>query len=106
MASAGRAEPGGRMFWDPRTDRWTFFAHNLPAVQRGREYQLWLITPGNRKIPGGTFRPGPRGEAHVEATYALPADSLAAVAVTEEPAGGLPVPSGPVVIVGAMSASR
>jgi anti-sigma factor RsiW len=106
MASAGRAEPGGRMFWDPRTDRWTFFAHNLPAVRGGREYQLWLITPGGRKLPAPTFRPGPRGEARVEATYALPADSLAAVAVTEEPAGGLAAPSGPIVIAGAMASSR
>ncbi|HEX6042750.1 anti-sigma factor, partial [Longimicrobium sp.] len=103
LASSARAEPGGRMFWDARTNRWTFFAHNLPGVRRGREYQLWLITPGSRKIPAGTFRPGPRGEAHVEATYALPADSLQAVAVTEEPTGGLPQPSGPVVIVGAVS---
>jgi anti-sigma-K factor RskA len=103
LASADQAEPGGRMFWDGRTDRWTFFAHDLPAVQAGREYQLWLITPGGRKLPAPTFRPGPRGEAQVQATYALPADSLAAVAVTLEPTGGLPEPSGPVVIVGAMS---
>ncbi|HST61915.1 MAG TPA: anti-sigma factor [Longimicrobium sp.] len=106
MASAEQAEPGGRMFWDRRTDRWTFFAHNMPAVQAGREYQLWLITPGGRKLPAPTFRPGPRGEAQVQATYALPADSLAAVAVTLEPTGGLPAPSGPIVIVGAMAASR
>lgn len=106
MASAEQAEPGGRMFWDKRTDRWTFFAHNMPAVQAGREYQLWLITPGGRKLPAPTFRPGARGDAHVEATFALPADSLAAVAVTLEPTGGLPEPSGPVVIVGAMAASR
>jgi anti-sigma-K factor RskA len=106
MASAEQAEPGGRMFWDRRTDRWTFFAHNMPAVQDGREYQLWLITPGGRKLPAPTFRPGPRGEAQVQATYALPADSLAAVAVTLEPTGGLPAPSGPIVIVGAMAASR
>jgi anti-sigma-K factor RskA len=103
MASTGRTEPGGRMFWDPRTDRWTFFAHDLPAVRDGREYQLWLITPGSRKIPAGTFRPGARGQAHVEATFALPADSLQAVAVTEEPTGGLPQPSGPIVIAGGMS---
>jgi anti-sigma-K factor RskA len=103
MASAEQPQPGGRMFWDPRTDRWTFFAHGLPAVGQGREYQLWLITPGARKISAGTFRPGARGEATVQATYALPADSLSAVAVTEEPAGGLPQPSGPIVIAGAMS---
>lgn len=106
LASAGQAEPGGRMFWNVRTDRWTFFGHDLPAVQAGREYQLWLITPGGRKLPAPTFRPGTGGEARVEATYALPPDSLSAVAVTLEPTGGLPQPSGPIVIVGAMAASR
>lgn len=101
LASSGQAAPGGRMFWDRRSNRWTFFAHNLPAVQRGREYQLWFITPGNRKIPSSSFRPGPQGQAQVVVDYALPADSLQAVAITEEPAGGLPAPSGPVVLVGA-----
>jgi Anti-sigma-K factor rskA/Putative zinc-finger len=106
MAAARPAAPGGRMFWDPATDRWTFFAHNLPAVREGREYQLWLITVDQRKIPAGTFRPDARGSAVMQATYALPADALAAVAVTEEPAGGLPQPSGAVVVAGAASAAE
>jgi hypothetical protein len=98
--AGGRQAPSGRMFWDPPTDRWTFFAHRLPAVRAGREYQLWLITPG-RKIPAGTFRPTPGGDAVVQATYRLSPDSLRAIAVTEEPAGGLPAPSGPIVLAGA-----
>ncbi|HEX2079047.1 MAG TPA: anti-sigma factor [Longimicrobium sp.] len=103
MAAAQPAAPSGRMFWDPATNRWTFFAHNLPAVRAGREYQLWLVTADDRKISAGTFRPDPSGHAVVQATYALPADALAAVAVTEEPAGGLPQPSGPIIIAGAAS---
>ena len=89
------------MFWDVATNRWTFFAHNLPAVREGREYQLWLVTTDERKIPAGTFRPDQGGNAVVQATYALPPDALAAVAVTEEPAGGLPQPSGAIIIAGA-----
>lgn len=101
MAASRPAAPSGRMFWDPSTNRWTFFAHNLPAVRDGREYQLWLVTADDRKISAGTFRPDQGGTAVVQATYALPADALAAVAVTEEPAGGLPQPSGDILIVGA-----
>ncbi|HEY0016740.1 MAG TPA: anti-sigma factor [Longimicrobium sp.] len=101
MAASRPAAPSGRMFWDPSTNRWTFFAHNLPAVREGREYQLWLITADQQKIPAGTFRPDAGGSAIVQATYALPADALAAVAVTEEPAGGLPQPTGEILIVGA-----
>lgn len=106
MAAARPAAPSGRMFWDPSTNRWTFFAHNLPAVREGREYQLWLITADQQKIPAGTFRPDAGGSAIVQATYALAADALAAVAVTEEPAGGLPQPSGEVVVAGAAAATE
>ncbi|HEY0024952.1 MAG TPA: anti-sigma factor [Longimicrobium sp.] len=102
MAAARPADPTGRMFWDTRTARWTFFAHNLPATRPGREYQLWLVT-ADRKISAGTFRPGPRGSAVVQAEYELPPGSLQAVAVTEEPAGGQPQPTGAIVLAGAMS---
>lgn len=102
MAAARPADPTGRMFWDTRTARWTFFAHNLPATRPGREYQLWLVT-ADRKISAGTFRPGPRGSAVVQAEYELPPESLQAVAVTEEPAGGQPQPTGAIVLAGAMA---
>ena len=102
MAAARPADPTGRMFWDTKTARWTFFAHNLPATRPGREYQLWLVT-ADRKISAGTFRPGPRGSAVVQAEYELPPESLQAVAVTEEPAGGQPQPTGAIVLAGAMS---
>jgi anti-sigma-K factor RskA len=106
MAAARPAAPSARMFWDPATDRWTFFAHNLPAVAAGREYQLWLVTADQRKISAGTFRPDAGGAAVVQATYALPADALAAVAVTEEPAGGVPQPTGSIIIAGAAAAAE
>lgn len=101
LAAASPRAPSGRMFWDVAHNRWTFVAHHMPQMRPGREYQLWFITPDERKIPSVTFRPDAQGHAVVQATYALPPDSLAAIAITEEPAGGLPAPSGPVVIVGA-----
>jgi anti-sigma-K factor RskA len=36
----------------------------------------------------------------VRATYALARDSLRAVAVTDEPAGGMPQPTGQFVVIG------
>jgi hypothetical protein len=98
--AGGRQAPNGRMFWDPPTGRWTFFAHNLPAVRPGREYQLWLVT-ADQKISAGTFRPTPRGDAVVQAEYRLDPGALQAIAVTEEPAGGVPVATGEIVLVGA-----
>ncbi|MFL5385385.1 MAG: anti-sigma factor domain-containing protein [Longimicrobiaceae bacterium] len=102
LASTQQRAPSGRMFWDPATARWTFFAHSLPALPPGRDYQLWLITPAG-PVSAGVFRPAPDGHAEVRATYPLPRDQLRAVAVTEEPAGGLPAPSGQPLIVGAAS---
>ena len=80
------------MFWDQRHDAWTFVAHQVPMPKAGRTYQLWLVTP-TAKISAGTFAPTPDGEVMMQATYALPKDSLAAVAVTDEPMGGSPEPT-------------
>jgi hypothetical protein len=99
-ASSARA-PSARMFWDQSSNKWTFFAYNLPEARQGRTYQLWLITKDQRKLSAGTFTPKPNGEAVVKATYALPRDSLLAIAVTDEPAGGSPQPTSHPLLLGA-----
>ena len=80
------------MFWDRKANTWTMIAHNMPELQNGRTYQLWLVTP-TAKINAGTFMPKPNGEVMMRATMAMPTDSLAAVAVTDEPMGGSPQPT-------------
>jgi hypothetical protein len=92
LASAGPESPTGRMFWDQSHDAWTFVAHHVPSPKPGRTYQLWLVTP-TAKISAGTFAPSANGEVVVRAKYALPKDSLAAVAVTDEPGSGSPQPT-------------
>ncbi|MEO6525853.1 MAG: anti-sigma factor [Gemmatimonadaceae bacterium] len=84
--------PTGRMFWDQAHDAWTFVGHRLPAPKPGRTYQLWLVTP-TAKISAGTFAPSANGEVMMRATYALAKDSLAAVAVTDEPGAGSAQPT-------------
>jgi Anti-sigma-K factor rskA/Putative zinc-finger len=85
------------MFWDHATNKWTLVARDLPLPAAGRTYQLWLVTP-KAKISAGTFSPRPDGAAEVQATYALAPDSLTAIAVTDEPAGGVRQPTGALVI--------
>ena len=92
LASQSPTSPTGRMFWDQAHDAWTFVAHRVPMPKSGRTYQLWLVTP-SAKINAGTFMPKPNGEVMMRATYAMPKDSLAAVAVTDEPMGGSPQPT-------------
>jgi Anti-sigma-K factor rskA/Putative zinc-finger len=98
-------QPYGRMFWDQPTSRWTFVAHNLPAAAPGRTYQLWLVTRDQKKVSAGTFTPTASGSAIVRASYALAPDSLAAIAVTSEPAGGSAQPTTTPLLVGAAAKS-
>ena len=96
LTTNGTKAPFAYMFWDRRANTWTMIAHNMPELKPGRTYQLWLVTASS-KISAGTFQPQ-NGDAVIRATYALPADQLKALAVTEEPAGGVPQPTGAMVM--------
>ena len=99
-------QPYGRMFWDQPANRWTFVAYNLPPAAPGHTYQLWLVTRDQKKVSAGTFAPSDSGSAIVRATYALAADSLAAIAVTNEPEGGSSQPTTTPFLVGAAGQDR
>ena len=102
LASTGAQAPSGRMFWDPRAQQWVFFAHDMPRLRQGRDYQLWIITPSG-PVSHWVFKPNAAGHAEVRMKYPLGADSLRAVAVTEEPEGGLAKPSSAPLIIGTRS---
>jgi len=91
LTSAAARAPFARMFWDKAANTWTLVAHDLPPLKPGRAYQLWLVTRTG-KISAGTFAER-NGNAVMRATFALPADELRAIAVTEEPAAGSPQPT-------------
>jgi anti-sigma-K factor RskA len=101
MVSTQKQAPGAKMFWDRLANRWTMVTHDLPAVQSGRTYQLWLVTAKAEKISAGTFNTDAKGRAIVTATYAIAETDLAAIAITEEPTGGSPQPTGAILVAGA-----
>jgi anti-sigma-K factor RskA len=103
LTAGGARSASALMFWDRGTNTWSMYARDLPPAPAGRTYELWLITSDGKKVPAGTFAPSSHGTAHVEATYALDRAALATVAVTEEPAGGVEAPTGPIVIAGSPS---
>jgi hypothetical protein len=98
LTSSAAKDPYAKMFWDRAHNSWTLIAHNMPALKQGRTYQVWLVTPKS-KISAGTFAPK-NGEAVVLARYAL-TESLAAVAITDEPTGGSPQPTTTPMLVAA-----
>lgn len=95
LTSTTAKEPFARMYWDRSRHSWTFIARNMPALDAGRTYQLWLVTTRS-KISAGTFTTH-NGDAMMVAHAAL-ADPLASVAVTEEPEGGVAQPTGAVIV--------
>jgi anti-sigma-K factor RskA len=87
-----------RGFWS-RSSGLIFTASNLPPLPGGRTYQLWIVTP-NAPVSAGLLKPGEKGDVH--AVFAPPRGglSLAALAVTNEPEGGVPAPTGEKYLVG------
>jgi hypothetical protein len=99
LNTTGAAEATALMFWDKTNNSWAFYAHHVAPLPAGKAYQIWLITP-TQKISAGTFTPASDSSVEVHATYALPPNALKGVAVSEEPTGGAPQPTGRIVIVG------
>jgi anti-sigma-K factor RskA len=87
-----------RAFWS-RSRGLIFTASNLPPLPTGRTYQVWIVTP-DAPLSAGLLRPGDRGDVH--AVFTTPPDvaTVAAVAVTIEPNGGVPAPTGEKYLVG------
>lgn len=92
----GAPDAGGTAFVDPRTRRAVFHAYGLPPAPAGKTYQLWWIAEG-QPVSAGIFDIDETGSASLEIEGDPPA-SLDLWAVTVEPAGGVPQPTGAMVL--------
>jgi len=99
LMTKSASEPLGRMIWNRTSDDWIMVTYNLRQPAAGKTYQVWLVTD-KEKISAGTFRPDANGKTVMHAHYALARNALRAVAITEEPEGGMPAPTGPMVVAG------
>jgi anti-sigma-K factor RskA len=71
----------------------------LPAPPAGKTYQLWLVPMEGKPMPLHTF--GNEEWTQPMAMHVTPGMEAKAFAVTEEPEGGMPWPTGPKILVGA-----
>jgi hypothetical protein len=80
-----------------------FTASQLPALSPDKAYQLWVIPQGSAPVSAGLLKPDATG--HATLFYPVPPDMPppAVIAVTVEPAGGVPAPTGDKVLVGAVA---
>ena len=89
-----------RTFWS-RSRGVVLTAANLPALPPGRTYQLWFVTPQQQKVSVGLLKPDTGGRVTAILSSATNLPDPAAVAVTIEPEGGVPQPTGAMYLVGA-----
>lgn len=104
-ASLGSVAPAGaaRGHVYVSASRGLFFAaESLPPLPAGRTYQLWTIVAG-QPVSHGIFEPQGDGRAQVLAQ--APPGAVQAIAVTIEPDGGVPAPTGDKVLLGLPAAN-
>jgi len=89
----------GHSFVNPQEHRALFKAYKLPQAPAGKTYQLWFIADG-KPVSAGVFDVDPEGYAQLVVDGVAPLDHIQAWAVTVEPAGGVPQPTGTMVLKG------
>jgi anti-sigma-K factor RskA len=94
MVGAETPQANAKVVWDTNAQQWAIYIFDLPAPPSDKDYQLWYVTK-NAKISAAVFRTDEQGRTVLKLT--LPPDALAdlaATAVTLEPRGGSPQPTG------------
>jgi len=92
-----------KVFWSEKAKTGMLLAGNLAPLPPDKQYELWVFAEG-KPVAAGVFDVDASGRALVEST-SLPGVAAAQnFAVTIEPRGGVPQPTGPIVLVGTPSA--
>ncbi|MDR9365152.1 MAG: anti-sigma factor [Balneolaceae bacterium] len=93
----------GKIIWDPDQGEAVLQLANLPAPPQDKDYQLWLIKAGQNPISAGVFnfeRPSTDLFFRVEQLNEEPSEESNTFAVTLEPKGGVPQPTGDMFLLG------
>jgi anti-sigma-K factor RskA len=101
LALAGDASFGAanaRVVMDAAGQQVLLLASRIPPLPAGRTYQLWVIVSGSPRSLG-VFAPDPEGRVVYVGSEPLELPTGVKAAISIEPAGGVPQPTGPIVLV-------
>jgi len=90
----------GRTYVDVADRQAVFYASGLPALGPDKTYQLWYLDDQDHPTSAGVFEVDARGKAALVVDQPLPVERIQAWAVTIEPRGGRPQPTGPMALAG------
>jgi len=94
-------EAAGQILWSAQEKKALFYASKLPSPPEGKTYQLWIIAD-NKPIDAGIFPVDPQGNGFLKVPLLAEADKAQKFAVTLEPAGGVPQPTGAMHLLGSL----
>lgn len=95
----GAESAWGHTYVDPDGGKAVFYAGGLPKAPDDHDYQLWFIGEEG-PVDAGVFDVDDAGNATILVDSLGDPDGIKNWAVTIEPDGGLPAPSGPMVLLG------
>lgn len=94
MSGVETPQAHAKVVWNTDTQTWEVHIKNLPAPPSDKDYQLWYVT-ADAKINAAVFRTAENGRLELKLNVPPEAlNGLAATAVTLEPKGGSPQPTG------------
>lgn len=88
-----------RMMWHEKAGG-LLVAAGLPAPPPGKAYELWAIVGKGPPVPAGVFRVDARGTGSLRVAPLPGVGRVDVFAVTLEPEGGVPAPTGPMYLAG------
>ena len=94
-------QAAGKILWSAQEKKALFYASKLPAPPEGKTYQLWIIA-NNKPIDAGVFSVDPEGNGFLKVPSLSEANKAQKFAVTLEPAGGVPQPTGAMHLLGSL----
>ena len=90
-----------RLLWNPLARTGVLLTSGLPQTPRNQVYELWAIA-GNEPVPAGIFDVDSAGHAFLRLPPLPGPQWFDKFAVTLEPAGGVPKPTGPMHLLGSL----
>jgi len=90
----------GKVFWNSKTNAGLLVTFDLPPLPPGKVYQLWAIQ-GKTPIDAGVFSPDLEGKGAFKVKpLPDPRQAVHLFAITIEPSGGSPQPTGEMYLKG------
>jgi len=89
----------GRMLWHAKAGG-LLVTQGLPPAPEGKAYELWVISGKDAPVPAGVFTVDARGVGSIRVAPVAGGGEPDTFAVTLEPAGGVPAPTGSMYLVG------